>query len=127
MKPSKKAITAAALAGGSSKAKKKKWSKGKTKDKANNAVIFEKAAYDRIVKDIGVYKAITPSYLVDRHHINCSLARALLKELEAKGAIRKVLGHNTQQLYAKVEQQQVLEVAATVPVNGENAVEEVGA
>ena len=30
--------------------RKKKWSKGKVKDKANNAVIFDKATYDRILK-----------------------------------------------------------------------------
>jgi small subunit ribosomal protein S25e len=38
MAPDKAAKAAAAKAGG--KAKKKKWSKGKVKDKANNAVTF---------------------------------------------------------------------------------------
>lgn len=32
--------------------RKKKWSKGKTKDKANNAVVFDKPTFDRAMKEV---------------------------------------------------------------------------
>jgi small subunit ribosomal protein S25e len=34
------------------KNKKKKWSKGKTKEKLNNAVLMDQLTYDRLVNDI---------------------------------------------------------------------------
>ncbi|KAH0509462.1 40S ribosomal protein S25 [Microtus ochrogaster] len=33
------------------KAKKKKWSKGKVRDKLNNLVLFDKATYDKLCKE----------------------------------------------------------------------------
>ena len=38
--------------GGGGKAKKKKWSKGKTRDKLNNLVLFDKATYDKLMKEV---------------------------------------------------------------------------
>jgi len=37
---------------GGGKAKKKKWSKGKVRDKLNNAVLFDKATYDKFTKEV---------------------------------------------------------------------------
>ena len=37
--------------GGGGKAKKKKWSKGKSRDKLNNLVLFDKATYDKLYKE----------------------------------------------------------------------------
>jgi small subunit ribosomal protein S25e len=39
--------------GGGGKAKKKKWSKGKVRDKLNNMVLFDKATYDKLYKEVG--------------------------------------------------------------------------
>ncbi|KAJ3085389.1 40S ribosomal protein S25 [Quaeritorhiza haematococci] len=89
----------AAMAGG--KNKKKKWSKGKVKDKANNAVVFDKATYDKLYKEVPTYKLITPSVLVDRLRINGSLARLAIKELETKGLIRMVSSHRSQLIYTR--------------------------
>jgi small subunit ribosomal protein S25e len=36
---------------GGGKAKKKKWSKGKVRDKLNNLVLFDKATYDKLYKE----------------------------------------------------------------------------
>ncbi|CAG8667985.1 1895_t:CDS:2, partial [Dentiscutata heterogama] len=69
------------------KNKKKKWSKGKVKDKANNAVVLDKATYDKLQKEVPTYKLITPAVLVDRLRVNGSLARIAIRELEAKGSI----------------------------------------
>lgn len=38
--------------GGGGKAKKKKWSKGKVRDKLNNMVLFDKATYDKLYKEV---------------------------------------------------------------------------
>ncbi|TPX54146.1 hypothetical protein PhCBS80983_g06030 [Powellomyces hirtus] len=86
---------------GGGKAKKKKWSKGKVKDKANNAVVFDKTTYDKLFKEAPTYKLITPSVLVDRLRINGSLARVAIRELESRGLIRLVSSHNSQLIYTR--------------------------
>ncbi|KAJ3615654.1 hypothetical protein Zmor_012398 [Zophobas morio] len=47
---SKAEKAAAALSGG--KGRKKKWSKGKTKDKLNNAVLFNEQTYEKLRKEV---------------------------------------------------------------------------
>jgi len=80
---------------------KKKWSKGKVKDKANHAVILDKATADKLQKDVQSYRLITVAVLVDRLKINGSLARAAMKDLEEKGLIKKVVGHSRMQIYTR--------------------------
>jgi small subunit ribosomal protein S25e len=80
---------------------KKKWSKCKVKDKANNAVIFDKATVDKLFKEVPTYKLITPSVLVDRLRINASLARVAIKELEKEGLIKLVSAHGSQLIYTR--------------------------
>ncbi|MGH0176489.1 UNVERIFIED_CONTAM: hypothetical protein FKN15_072820 [Acipenser sinensis] len=75
------------------KAKKKKWSKGKVRDKLNNLVLFDKATYDKLYKEVPNYKLITPAVVSERLKIRGSLARASLQELLNKGSYRPgVLG-----------------------------------
>lgn len=71
--------------GGGGKAKKKKWSKGKVRDKLNNQVLFDKATYDKLYKEVPTYKLITPSVVSERLKIRGSLARRALVELRDKG------------------------------------------
>ena len=71
--------------GGGGKAKKKKWSKGKTRDKLNNLVLFDKATYDKLLKEVPTYKLITPSIVSERLKVRGSLARKALTELVQKG------------------------------------------
>ena len=73
--------------GGGGKAKKKKWSKGKTRDKLNNLVLFDKATYDKLLKEVPTYKLITPSIVSERLKVRGSLARKALTELVQKGRI----------------------------------------
>ena len=58
---------------------KKKWSKGRVKDKANNAVVFDKQTYDKLYKEVPTYKLVSPSILVDRLRISGSLARMAIR------------------------------------------------
>nr|CAD1838510.1 unnamed protein product [Ananas comosus var. bracteatus] len=86
---------------GGGKQKKKKWSKGKQKEKVNNAVLFDQAGYDKMLSEVPKYKLITPSVLSERLRINGSLARRAIKDLMARGAIRMVSAHASQQIYTR--------------------------
>ena len=46
-----------------------KWSKGKTNDRLDNAVLFEKAAYDAAVKGIPALKLITTATVSDKFKV----------------------------------------------------------
>merc|ERR1712132_21730 len=83
------------------KKQKKKWSKGKVKDKANHAVVLDKTTTDKLYKDVQSYRLITVAVLVDRLKINGSLARQALKDLEEKGRIKKVVSHNALNIYTR--------------------------
>merc|ERR1711973_423412 len=87
--------------GGGGKAKKKKWSKGKVRDKLNNLVLFDKATYDKLYKEVPSYKLITPSVVSERLKVRGSLARFALRELEGKGLIRLVSKHHAQFIYTR--------------------------
>ncbi|KAK0409370.1 hypothetical protein QR680_004498 [Steinernema hermaphroditum] len=87
--------------GGGGKAKKKKWSKGKVRDKLNNMVLFDKATYDKLYKEVVTYKLITPSVVSERLKVRASLAKQGLDELAAKGLIKPIIKHSSQQVYTR--------------------------
>jgi len=91
----------ALAAANSSKGKKKKWSKGKLKEKVNNMVLFDKATYEKLQTEVPKYKMITPSVLADRLRINGSLARAAIKELLGQGLIKVVSKSASQEIYTR--------------------------
>ncbi|KAL6326197.1 hypothetical protein AAG906_001592 [Vitis piasezkii] len=78
-----------------------KWSKGKQKEKVNNMVLFDQGTYDKLLSEVPKYKLITPSILSDRLRINGSLARRAIKDLMARGSIRMVSAHASQQIYTR--------------------------
>jgi len=88
--------------GGGGKAKKKKWSKGKSRDKLNNLVLFDQNTYDKLYKEVPTYKLITPSIVSERLKVRGSLARRALLELTEKGLIRQVVAHRSQFIYTRV-------------------------
>lgn len=79
-----------------------KWSKGKTRDKLNNACLFKKDVYEKLMKEVPSYKLITPSIVSDRLKIKASLANKALQELVNKGQIREVVKHNGQRIYTRI-------------------------
>merc|ERR1712241_402635 len=85
---SKEAKMKAAMAGGRSK--KKKWSKGKVKEKLQNAVMFDKNTYDKMNKEIPKAKLITPAVVSERLKVNGSVARLAIRHLEEQGHIERV-------------------------------------
>eukprot|EP00047_Mylnosiga_fluctuans_P001263 m.219559 g.219559 ORF g.219559 m.219559 type:complete len:110 (-) comp10190_c0_seq1:49-378(-) len=75
------------------KAKKKKWSKGKVRDKLNNAVLMDVSTYEKLTKEVPSYKLITPAVVSDRLKVRGSLARRAMTELINKGLIKPVVKH----------------------------------
>ncbi|KAL8160378.1 hypothetical protein V2J09_001915 [Rumex salicifolius] len=84
-----------------SRRRRQKWSKGKQKEKVNNMVVLDQATYDKILVEAAKYKLTTPSVLSDRMRVNGSVARRMIKELMARGLIRMVSHHSSQQIYTR--------------------------
>ncbi|KAG7397117.1 40S ribosomal protein S25 [Phytophthora boehmeriae] len=91
---------AAAMAGGKGKGKKK-WSKGKVREKTANKVLYDQETYERLLVEVPKMKLITASAIVERLKVNAALARASIHELEENGSISKVLGHHSQLIYTR--------------------------
>ncbi|GAX16310.1 small subunit ribosomal protein S25e [Fistulifera solaris] len=90
---------AAAMAGG--KGKKKKWSKGKARDKVDNKVLLSKEQFDRLHEEVPKMKLITVSAVVEKLKVNGGLARRALRDLAEEGKIRPVLLSRAQQIYTR--------------------------
>merc|ERR1712134_81832 len=86
---------------GGASAKKKKWSKGKVREKLNNLVVFDQATYDRMMKEAATFKLVTPSAISERLKINGSLARRSIQELLKAGTIKLVDKHSAQYIYTR--------------------------
>jgi len=82
------------------------------KDKAQHAVILDKATSDKLNKDVQSYRLITVAVLVDRLKINGSVARRALADLEEKGQIKKVVGHSKLSIYSMLRP--ILSVAKSI-------------
>lgn len=97
----KAAKAAAAMAGG--KKGKKKWNKGKVKDKVQHLIALDQEKFDRLMKEVPTYKYVSVSVLVDRLKIGGSLARVALRQLEEDGIITPVVKHSKQLVYTKAQ------------------------
>lgn len=64
--------------------------------------MLDKNQYDKLFKEVGSYRLVSVSVLVDRLKINGSLARRALIELEEKGIIKEVLTSHTQKIYSTI-------------------------
>ena len=54
--PQKSKDAKAKAAAGGGKKSKKKWSKGKSRDKLQNMCLFDKPTYDKVLKEVPNYK-----------------------------------------------------------------------
>lgn len=70
------------------------------KDKAQHAVILDKATSEKLYKDVQSYRLVTVATLVDRLKINGSLARQCLKDLEEKGQIKPIVTHSKMKIFS---------------------------
>lgn len=92
----------AAASSGGKAAKKKKWSKGKVKDKAQHSVVLDKPTHDRIMKEVPTWRFISQSILIERLKINGSLARLAIRHLEKEGLIKRIVHHSGQLIYTRL-------------------------
>ena len=90
---------AAAMGGG--KGKKKKWSKGKSRDKVDNKVLMSKEQHDRMHEEVPKMKLITVSAVVEKLKVSGGLARRALRDLAEEGKIRPVLLSRAQVIYTR--------------------------
>jgi small subunit ribosomal protein S25e len=67
----------------------------------NNAVLLDKATYDKLFKEIPTAKLITPSVVSERLKVNGSVARRAIKELHQKGVIKQIAHSHRQQVYTR--------------------------
>ncbi len=85
-KKSKESIARAALA--SRKGSKKKWSKGKVKEKLTNAVLLEPKQFKEIEKELPKMKLITVATVTERFKVVASIARQMIRFFHEQGKIR---------------------------------------
>ena len=94
-KKTKDAIAKAALA--SRKTSKKKWSKGKEKEKKDFGVFLNNEQFKDLLKEAPKMRLITPAILADRFKVILSIAKQAIKYLAAEKKI-KALDKQTKQL-----------------------------
>lgn len=63
--------------------------------------MLDQNQYDKLFKEVGSYRLVSVSVLVDRLKINGSLARRALKELSEKGIIKEIETHHAQKIYTR--------------------------
>ena len=79
---------------------KKKWSKGKVREKKNYRVVYNAELFAKMLKEVPrKMKVITTYSLIEAYKINGSLARRSIKELLAKDLIKPVLLNATGSIY----------------------------
>jgi len=98
---SKAAKLLAAQSSSKSKGKKKKWSKGKLREKKAHATVFNKALFDKFIAEVPKKSVITIFNLVESYKINCSLARKGIQELLKRNLITGVAPSGTMAIYTK--------------------------
>merc|ERR1712076_116439 len=80
---------------------KKKWSKGKSKDKVQNACLFDPDLYKKVLGDVPKQRVITVSNVSEKYRLNGALARATIAHLHSKGLIRQVSKHHSILIYTR--------------------------
>merc|ERR1719347_686683 len=91
----------AALSGG--KGRKKKWSKGKVKEKLQNAILFDKNIYDKMMKELPKTKLIPTAIVSERIKVNGSLARQAIRHLAKENLIEPVgEQHHATPIYTRI-------------------------
>merc|ERR1712087_977258 len=98
----------AALAG-SKKSKKKKWAKGRVKEKKNNNSVLMPDDYATAMKDIPKMKCITVSTVSEKLRITGSLAHRLIRKLYKEGTLKRICDSGGFLLYTKSAKQIKLE------------------
>mmetsp|Transcript_18854 Transcript_18854/g.30028 ORF Transcript_18854/g.30028 Transcript_18854/m.30028 type:complete len:149 (+) Transcript_18854:131-577(+) len=90
----------AALAG-SKKSKKKKWAKGRVKEKKNNTPVLLPDQYATAIKEIPKMRLITVSAVSEKLRCTGSLAHRLIRKLAKEGTLKMIMDTRGFLLYTK--------------------------
>lgn len=94
-----------------------KWTKGKAKEKVENAVFISRADLDKLVTGIPkIGKHISVSQVVQKYKVGGSIARAVLKQLATTDSLKTSEKHSKQALFYPG----VVAVEKTVATTAEN-------
>ncbi|KRX10209.1 hypothetical protein PPERSA_10875 [Pseudocohnilembus persalinus] len=97
----KKTKAAIAKAAQAKKGGKKKWSKGRTKDKVDNATFLEaKTAENMMSQPHKVGALISVATVSEKWHVNGSVARRMIRSMHEKQLVKKIAQQGTQWIYA---------------------------
>ncbi|AEA38885.1 40S ribosomal protein S25 (nucleomorph) [Cryptomonas paramecium] len=69
---------------------KKKWSRGKSKEKTNNLTSINKEYYKKILQEISKIKILTPFILSEKFHLSYSLSKKILNDLSNRNISLKI-------------------------------------
>jgi len=86
-----------------SQSKRKKWSKGKVREKLQNAVLFDQKQYDRMNAEVPKMKLVTIAAVSERIKLGGSLSRVGIRELVQNGQLVCVAPHSKMAVYARKE------------------------
>merc|ERR1719446_188946 len=86
-----KAAKALAAASAGKAGKKKRWTKGKLREKRDHRCVLTKSLYDKICKEVPKKKVITIYNLIEGYKINGAVARRVIDDLASKGSIKPVI------------------------------------
>mmetsp|Transcript_24427 Transcript_24427/g.43353 ORF Transcript_24427/g.43353 Transcript_24427/m.43353 type:complete len:108 (+) Transcript_24427:845-1168(+) len=102
--PQKSKAQKALAAASSSRSKgKKKWSKGKVREKKNYAVVLSGELHKKLFSEVPKkMKMITVYTMVEAYKINASVARRCIKDLAAQGKIKCISDHSAMPIYTKM-------------------------
>ncbi|KAL0249588.1 hypothetical protein GEMRC1_004818 [Eukaryota sp. GEM-RC1] len=80
---------------------RKKWSKGRVRDKVNNNIFLTNELRSKLMKEIPTRKVITPFTVSESLKVTATVAKNVLKQLAAEGSIKAVSIHSTLPIYTR--------------------------
>jgi small subunit ribosomal protein S25e len=94
----------AAQSAGKSKGKKKKWTKGKMREKRNHDVVFDMRTLAKVMKEVPKkMKLITVYTLVEQYKITATLARRAIHKMVAEGTVKPIALNSHLSIYTRVK------------------------
>jgi small subunit ribosomal protein S25e len=75
--------------------------KGKGHETVRRSLIISEQQKQEMEKEIPAMRVITPSAVAQKYGVRVSIAKAVLAELEARGAIKRITTEGRFKLYAK--------------------------
>ncbi|KAL0226427.1 hypothetical protein P9112_013751 [Eukaryota sp. TZLM1-RC] len=80
---------------------RKKWSKGRVRDKLNNNCFLTKDIHAKLMKDIPSKRLITPFIVSESLKVSATVAKIVLRQMAEEGSIKPVAQHSALQIYTR--------------------------